>query len=73
MKELNIWVAVGLLQLVYGVILLVAGIRQFWALPATVLAGLHATFWAGVILIACGLLVILANRLNRIDGRGNRA
>jgi hypothetical protein len=72
MKEVNIWVAVGLLQLVYGVILLVAGVRQFWAPSATVLANLHATFWAGIILIAFGLLVILMNRLNRIDGRPNR-
>lgn len=61
MKQINIWIAVGLLQLIYGVILLVTGVLQFRQPPPTVLAGVHATFWAGVILIFAGLLFVLIN------------
>ena len=61
MKQTNIWIAVGLLQLIYGVILLFAGIRQFQNPPPTVLANLHATFWAGIVLTLAGLIFIFAN------------
>lgn len=61
MKQINIWIAVGLLQLIYGVILLVTGVRQFRQPPPTVLAGVHATFWAGVILTFAGFLFVLIN------------
>ena len=72
MKQTNIWIAVGLLQLIYGVILLVTGVRQFWHPPPTVLANLHATFWAGFVLTLAGLVFTLLNSSLRNRRRAGR-
>jgi hypothetical protein len=49
-----IWFFIGVLLLIYGIIILIAGIRQLAHPPATVLANLHATFWGGFILTVIG-------------------
>ena len=49
-----IWFFVGALLLLYGVIILGAGIYQFWHPPHTVLARDHASFWGGVALTIFG-------------------
>ncbi|MGH9534675.1 MAG: hypothetical protein ACRD2E_07440 [Terriglobales bacterium] len=43
-----IWFFVGALLLLYGLIILGAGIYQFSHLPHTVLAKDHASFWGGL-------------------------
>lgn len=43
-----IWFLVGSLLLLYGLIILGAGIYQFWHPPHTVLAQDHASFWGGL-------------------------
>ncbi len=53
-KSLPIWLFIGILLLVYGVMCTVAGVGQLSHPPATVLANLHATLWGGVVLIVLG-------------------
>jgi hypothetical protein len=58
MKQANIWFLVGLLQTIYGLIMVIAGIRQLTHPPATVLANLHATLGAGVAILLMGLFLL---------------
>ena len=53
-KSLPIWLFIGVLLLVYGIMCLAAGIDQLSHPPSTALAGLHATFWGGVALTILG-------------------
>ncbi|HVU35929.1 MAG TPA: hypothetical protein VHE61_20985 [Opitutaceae bacterium] len=53
-KSAPIWLFIGLLLLVYGVLCLIGGIAQFSHPPATVLADKHATFWGGIVLTLIG-------------------
>ncbi len=53
-QPLPIWFFIGLLLLLYGILILIAGIMQFSHPPATVLAQLHPTFWGGVVLTVLG-------------------
>jgi hypothetical protein len=53
---ISIWFFIGVLLLVYGVLILGAGIYD-WSNPAAhpvVLASLHAGIWWGALLIALG-------------------
>ena len=52
--ELPVWFYIGVLLLVYGVILLGAGLFQLFHPPHTVLANYHATLWGGVVLLLIG-------------------
>jgi hypothetical protein len=53
-RAIPIWFFIGVLLLIYGVIILIAGIGQLSHPPATVLANLHATLWGGIVLTALG-------------------
>ena len=55
-----IWLFIGLLLLVYGVLCLAGGIAQFSHPPSTVLASEHATFWGGVVLTILGGAYVIA-------------
>lgn len=64
-KPLPIWLFIGSLLLVYGVIILAAGIEQLAHPPATVLARLHATLWGGIVLTLLGGLYVWIYRPKR--------
>lgn len=53
---ISIWFFIGVLLLVYGILILGAGIYDVFVPPANpvVLNGLHAGVWWGVLLIAMG-------------------
>lgn len=53
-RTFEVWLYIGALLLIYGVLLIAAGMYQWSHPPATVLAGKHATFWAGVLLLLIG-------------------
>lgn len=55
-RTFEVWFYIGALLGVYGVMLTAAGVYQWTHPPATTLAGMHATFWAGVLLLIIGLL-----------------
>jgi hypothetical protein len=50
----EVWFYIGVLLGFYGTLLTAAGAYQWLNPPATVLAGKHATFWAGMILLLVG-------------------
>jgi len=51
---ISIWFFVGALLLVYGVLILGAGLYGLAHPPAVVLASLHAEIWWGLLLILLG-------------------
>jgi hypothetical protein len=53
---LSIWLFIGLLLLVYGAIIMGAGIWELFVPPAnpTVLADLHPSLWWGALLLVLG-------------------
>ena len=55
-KQMSIWYFIGLLILVYGVLILGAGIAEFVSPPANplILAELHAGVWWGALLVIIG-------------------
>ena len=53
-QTFEVWFYIGVLLGLYGVMLTLAGIYQWIHLPNNVLAGKHATFWAGVTLLVVG-------------------
>jgi hypothetical protein len=57
----SIWAFIGALLLVYGVLILGAGLYQLAVPPAhpVVLANLHAGIWWGALLIALGAFYTL--------------
>lgn len=61
-SRIPIWYFIGWLLLIYGLLLLGAGIYQFSHPPATVLANLHATFWGGVLMTLIGLAYVIFDR-----------
>lgn len=58
---ISIWFFIGALLLVYGVLILAAGIYDLRnpAAQPVVMAGLHAGIWWGVLLIALGAVYSL--------------
>jgi hypothetical protein len=51
-----VWFFVGLLLLIYGLMIIVSGIRE-WSQPSTVvLAELHAPVWWGSLLVILGIV-----------------
>ena len=66
--EFSVWFYIGVLLLLYGLLLLAAGIYQLSHPPTTVLANYHATLWGGVVLLVLGALyafIFLPNRSRR--------
>jgi hypothetical protein len=59
-RQTSVWFYIGLLLLIYGVIILGAGIYQLQHRPSTVLARYNATFWGGLILSFLGSLYVSA-------------
>jgi type VI protein secretion system component VasF len=53
-----VWVYIGGVLLVYGVLLVGGGVFQLWHAPQTVLAQYHATLWAGLVLPVVGALYL---------------
>ena len=55
-KQISIWYFIGLLILVYGVLILGAGIQELVSPPANplVLAELHVGIWWGALLVFLG-------------------
>jgi hypothetical protein len=53
---ISIWFFIGALLLIYGVLILGAGVYEFAAPPAhpVVLANLHASIWWGALLLVLG-------------------
>jgi hypothetical protein len=60
-----IWFFIGALLLIYGLMCLGSGIDQFAHPPATVLPGMHATFWGGLVLTALGGTYVVIFRPRR--------
>jgi hypothetical protein len=71
MKEhgLPIWFFIGALLLVYGVLILGAGIAGLFHPPHVVLAELHVGIWWGALLIVIGVFYVWTFR----PGRGAKA
>jgi hypothetical protein len=68
MKEhgVPIWFFIGALLLVYGVLILGAGLYGLAHPPAVALAQLHVGVWWGLLLIAIGALYVRAYRPGRM-------
>jgi hypothetical protein len=54
--EFSVWFYIGALLLLYGLLLLAAGLHQLSHPPTTVLADYHATLWGGVVILLLGAL-----------------
>jgi putative Mn2+ efflux pump MntP len=53
-RHFEVWFYIGVILGLYGVMLTLAGVYQWIHPPQTVLAGKHATFWAGCLLLLIG-------------------
>jgi energy-converting hydrogenase Eha subunit E len=53
-RTFEVWFYIGAMLSLYGVMLTIAGLYQWVHPPATVLAGKHATFWAGALMLILG-------------------
>ncbi len=58
MFNFSVWFYTGALLLIYGVLLLGAGVYQLWYPPHTVLARYHPTLWGGAILLLLGAIYV---------------
>jgi len=60
---ISIWVFIGLLLLVYGAIIMAAGMWELFSPPthATVLAELHPSLWWGALLLVLGAIFVGAH------------
>ncbi len=61
---ISIWLFIGVLLLIYGVLILGSGLYNLLKPPAqqTVLANLHAPIWWGVLLTVLGAVYTVAFR-----------
>lgn len=61
---ISIWLFIGVLLLIYGVLILGSGIYDLFSPPAqqTVLANLHAPIWWGALLTVLGAVYTVAFR-----------
>lgn len=53
-KSISIWFFIGLLILIYGVLILGAGIAEWSSPPPVVMANLHVGIWWGGLLVLLG-------------------
>jgi hypothetical protein len=59
----SIWFFIGTLLVVYGVLILGAGIAEIGSPPANVvLSNLHAGVWWGALMLALGVLYVVKFR-----------
>jgi hypothetical protein len=63
-KMKSIWFFVGLMLVVVGGLVLLAGILDFLSPPAatTVLGGFHPAIWWSMLMLAVGAIFLFANR-----------
>lgn len=54
----SVWFYTGVLLLIYGMLLLGAGVYQLWHPPHTVLAHYHPTLWGGSVLLLLGAVYV---------------
>ena len=64
-KTISIWYFIGLLILVYGVLILGAGLMGLTSPPPVVMAELHVGIWWGALLIVIGLVYVYFFRPGR--------
>lgn len=64
-KTISIWYFIGLLILVYGVLILGAGLAGLSSPPPVVMAELHVGIWWGALLIVIGLVYVYFFRPGR--------
>ena len=64
-KTLSIWYFIGLLILVYGVLILGAGLRELSSPSPVVMTELHVSIWWGAFLIVIGLVYVYFFRPGR--------
>jgi len=55
-----VWFFVGVILLIYGVIILGAGIYEFSTPPSTVLANTHPAVWWGALLTVIGRVYVFS-------------
>jgi hypothetical protein len=55
---LPVWLFVGVILLIYGVLILASGIYQVFHPPDTILANLHPALWWGALLIVIGTIYV---------------
>ena len=65
-KPISIWYFIGLLILVYGVLILGAGIAEISSPPIVVMANLHVGIWWGALLIVIGAVYVYFFRPGRL-------
>jgi len=70
-EQIPIWFFIGALVLVYGVLIVGAGVYHLFHQPAhpVALGGLHADLWWGALLVAVGAVYSVRFRPGR-RGRG---
>lgn len=68
-RNIQVWFYIGVVLGLYGIMLTSAGVYQWVHPPATVLAGYHATFWAGIALLVVGGIYVVAYWPFRMTGR----
>lgn len=66
-SELPVWLYIGVLLFVYGVLLSAAGLYQLSHPPDTVLARYHPTLWGGAVLLVLGGCYTVAFRPRESD------
>jgi hypothetical protein len=64
-KTISIWFFIGLLILIYGVLILGAGISELSSPSSVVMAELHVGIWWGALLIVIGALYVYFFRPGR--------
>ena len=57
-KSISIWFFIGLLILIYGVLILAAGIAGLSSPPPVVMANLHVGIWWGGLLVVVGVVYV---------------
>ena len=67
-KTVPIWYFIGLLLLVYGVIILAAGIYQISHPPETAMSDLHPAAWWGALMTVMGAVYVYLHRPGRGGG-----
>lgn len=54
-QTISVWVFIGALLTIYGVLILGTGLYELQSPPPVVLAELHTPIWWGILLLAVGL------------------
>lgn len=65
-KAISIWYFIGLLTLIFGVLVLGAGIGELSSPPPVVMSDLHIGIWWGAFLIVVGTLYVYFFRPGRL-------